>query len=94
MPASTPPNDIVVHIRMLDRTAQLQQEAVGVLGINLMHAAFYGGDDTAAIIGRLLDELSRTRIEARALGGGLRCSQEHSPPSFRPFLTSQKLLFP
>jgi hypothetical protein len=62
---STPPNDIVVHIRMLDRTAQLQQEAVGVLGINLMHAAFYGGDDTAAIIGRLLDELSRSRIEAR-----------------------------
>ena len=62
----TPPNDIVVHIRMLDRTAQLQQEAVGVLGINLIHAAFYGGDDTAAIISKLLEELNRSRIEARA----------------------------
>ena len=65
-PCRTPPNDIVVHIRMLDRTAQLQQEAVGVLGINLIHAAFTGGDDTAAIIGTLLEELSRSRIEARA----------------------------
>ena len=52
-----------MHIRMLDKTAQLQQEAVGVLGINLIHAAFTMGDNTAQIIGSLLDELSRTRVE-------------------------------
>ena len=65
------PNDIVVHIRMLDKTAQLQQEAVGVLGINLIHAAFTRGDDTAAIISSLLEELSRSRIEVRVSGGPL-----------------------
>lgn len=54
---------IVIHIRMLDGTAQAQQEAVGVLGINLIHAAFYMGGDSAAIIGSLLSELSRSRIE-------------------------------
>ncbi|CAL8463537.1 g3071 [Coccomyxa elongata] len=57
------PNTIVIHIRMLDNTAQAQQEAVGVLGINLIHAAFYMGGDSGAIIGSLLNELSRSRIE-------------------------------
>ena len=57
------PNTVVMHIRMLDKTAQLQQEAVGVLGINLIHAAFNKGANTAAIIGSLLDELSRARVE-------------------------------
>lgn len=57
---------MVMHIRMLDKTAQLQQEAVGVLGINLIHAAFTKGANTAAIIGSLLDELSRARVEVPA----------------------------
>ncbi|CAL5223766.1 g6330 [Coccomyxa viridis] len=57
------PNTVVMHIRMLDKTAQLQQEAVGVLGINLIHGAFNKGANTAAIIGSLLDELSRARVE-------------------------------
>ena len=67
----------MVHIRMLDNTAQLQQEAVGVLGINLIHAAFTLGDDTAAIISSLLAELSRSRIEARA------------PPSHTPAMRQE-----
>ena len=62
----TEPNTVVMHIRMLDKTAQLQQEAVGVLGINLIHAAFTKGANTAAIIGSLLDELSRARVEVPA----------------------------
>lgn len=57
----------MIHIRMLDGTAQAQQEAVGVLGINLIHAAFYMGGDSAAIIGSLLNELSRSRIEVSLL---------------------------
>ena len=61
------PNTVVMHIRMLDKTAQLQQEAVGVLGINLIHACFTMGNNTAAIIGCLLEELSRTRVEVSAI---------------------------
>ena len=60
------PNTVVMHIRMLDKTAQLQQEAVGVLGINLIHACFTMGDNTAAIIGCLLEELNRARVEVSA----------------------------
>lgn len=35
------PNDIVLHINMRDPSNPLQQEAIGILGVNLIHAAFY-----------------------------------------------------
>lgn len=57
------PNIITMHVRMLDSTAQLQQEALGVLGVNFIHAALTKGSDTNSIINSLLDDLSRSRIE-------------------------------
>ena len=86
------PNDIVVHIRMLDGTAQLQQEAVGVLGINLIHAAFTLGDDTAAIISSLLAELSRSRLEARAAPLYSATWRESNPATLRPVPSDTCLL--
>jgi hypothetical protein len=35
------PNDIVLHINMLDPSNPLQQEAIGILGVNLIHAVFF-----------------------------------------------------
>jgi hypothetical protein len=35
------PSDIVLHINMLDPSNPLQQEAIGILGVNLIFAAFY-----------------------------------------------------
>lgn len=35
------PNDIVLHINMRDSSNPLQQEAIGILGVNLIYAAFY-----------------------------------------------------
>jgi hypothetical protein len=35
------PNDIVLHINMLDPSNALQQEAIGILGVNLVYAVFY-----------------------------------------------------
>lgn len=35
------PNDIILHINMLDPSNLLQQEAIGILGVNLIHAVFY-----------------------------------------------------
>ena len=34
-----PPSDIIIHVRMLDKTVEQQQEALGVLGVNLIYAA-------------------------------------------------------
>jgi hypothetical protein len=36
-----PPNDVLMHINMLDPANILQQEAIGILGVNLIYAAFY-----------------------------------------------------
>ncbi len=35
------PNDIVLHINMCDPSNPLQQEAIGILGVNLIYAVFY-----------------------------------------------------
>ena len=53
----------MLHTRMLDGTAQLQQEALGVLGVNFIHGVLTKGSDFGAIIGGLLDELDRDRLE-------------------------------
>ena len=35
------PNDIVLHINLRDASNPLEQEAIGILGVNLIHAVFY-----------------------------------------------------
>ena len=57
------PSTVMLHIRMHDDTAVEQQEALGVLGVNSIHAVLTRGEDTSAIIGDLLSDLSRARIE-------------------------------
>ena len=57
------PSDIIVHVNLKDTSATRQQDALGVLGVNLIHGAFFSHGDPAALIGSLMDELSRERIE-------------------------------
>jgi len=57
------PSEIVLHVRMLDKEAILQQEALGIVGTNLVYAAFYYRRDPQKFIASLLDHLSPTRIE-------------------------------
>src|SRR4051812_42848600 len=35
------PSQIIIHVRMLDEANAEQQESLGVVGVNLLHAAFY-----------------------------------------------------
>lgn len=35
------PNDIVLHVNLRDRSNPLEQEAIGILGVNLIYAALY-----------------------------------------------------
>jgi hypothetical protein len=35
------PNDIVLHINMRDESTPLEQEAIGILGVNLIYTVFY-----------------------------------------------------
>ena len=57
------PNDIILHVRMLDPENLEQQEALGIVGLNLIHGAYFLRKDLKAFIGSLLDDLNPTRIE-------------------------------
>ena len=56
-------NDVIIHVRMWDKENILQQQALGVIGVNLIYGAFYHRDDTDKFITALLDGLSVDRIE-------------------------------
>ncbi len=58
------PNDIVMHVKMNDTRNAWQQEAIGILGVNLMYAAFYQiNEDLDTFLNALCDRLNRERIE-------------------------------
>lgn len=57
------PSDIIVHVRMHDATAEEQQEALGILGVNLIYAAYYYFDTPKTIIDSLTDNIEHGRLE-------------------------------
>jgi len=54
---------IIIHFRLLDKAAVLQQEAIGILGVNLLHGAFFLSHEPDQLVESLLDDLGPTRIE-------------------------------
>jgi hypothetical protein len=58
-----PASDILLHINMRDSSNVGQQEAVGILGVNLIYAAFYQSATKEAFFESLNGDLSRERIE-------------------------------
>ena len=54
---------IIVHVRLLDDTNAAQQEALGVLGVNLIHSAYTLYETPTQLVAALLDGLSVERIE-------------------------------
>lgn len=57
------PSDIILHVRMLDNDGSAQQEALGVFGVNLIHAAFNYFNKPKKIIEALVDDLEPGRLE-------------------------------
>jgi hypothetical protein len=58
-----PANDLLLHINMRDSTNLGQQQAVGILGVNLIYAAFYQLQTTESFLDGLAQEVVRERIE-------------------------------
>jgi hypothetical protein len=56
-------SQILLHVRMLDGEAQLQQEALGIVGVNLLYGAFFLQHEPELMVESLLDNLSTQRIE-------------------------------
>jgi hypothetical protein len=56
-------SEIIIHAALNDSESVLEQEALGILGVNLIHGAFYCECEPKVVIGSLMDGLSRSRIE-------------------------------
>ena len=57
------PNDIILHVKMHDTNNKNQQEALGILGVNLIHAAYFHNDDLDHFLEDLVHRLPRERME-------------------------------
>src|SRR5688572_18373559 len=56
-------SQIIIHVRMLDTENALQQEALGIVGVNLLYGAFFMHHDPDRLLESLLDNLTTQRIE-------------------------------
>ncbi|HEY8966579.1 MAG TPA: TonB-dependent receptor [Candidatus Methylacidiphilales bacterium] len=57
------PNELILHVRMLDKENLQQTEALGILGVNMVYGAFHYSRGPYALVESLLDGLSSERIE-------------------------------
>ena len=57
------PSQIMIHVRMLDAEASLQQEALGIVGVNLLFGGFFLHHEPDLLVESLLDKLTTGRVE-------------------------------
>jgi len=62
-----PPSTVILHVHLRDRDPVRQQEALGVLGVNLIHAVFFARGHERAPVLSLIEGLSEERIEVDML---------------------------
>jgi hypothetical protein len=58
-----PPNDVLLHINMRDPSNVLQQQAIGILGVNLIYAAFNEAQAKDSFLEGLAEDVVPERIE-------------------------------
>lgn len=56
-------NEIVLHLRFKEIDAKLQQETLGILGVNLIYGAFYLNDSPKDLLKSFYDNLHKDQLE-------------------------------
>src|SRR3970282_2091181 len=56
-------NEIIIHIRFRETDARLQQETLGILGVNLIYGAYYKYNDPKRLLRYLYDHLDKDQLE-------------------------------
>jgi len=56
-------SQILIHVNMLDREKEAQQEALGIVGVNLVYGACFLYHEPELLVESLLDGLSTQRLE-------------------------------
>ncbi|RME69405.1 MAG: TonB-dependent receptor, partial [Verrucomicrobia bacterium] len=57
------PSEIIAHVRMWDKENVMQQQAIGIFGVNLLYAAFEYADQPLTLVRSLVDNVGSDRIE-------------------------------
>jgi hypothetical protein len=58
-----PPSEITIHVRLTDDEADQQQEALGIIGVNLVYGAVFHSGEPRVLIASLLDQVTTARAE-------------------------------
>src|SRR6202795_4993247 len=69
-------SEIGLHVRMRDKEALLQQQALGIVGVNLVYGALYYRADPRKLIESLQDNLGTDRIEVDMLSFSGHCFEK------------------
>ena len=56
-------NEIILHIRFKQNEARLQQETLGIVGVNLIYGAFYKYDKPRQLLKYLYDHIDKDTVE-------------------------------
>lgn len=58
-----PPNDIILHANLLDPTNVQEQEALGILGVNLLYAAYHERSNPESLLAGISNRVAPGRLE-------------------------------
>ena len=58
-----PVNEVIVHIRLKEKDALLQQRTIGGIGVNLIYACYWYADNMDGFIESLMDNLTTDQVE-------------------------------
>jgi hypothetical protein len=72
-------SEIILHVNLLDRTNLLQQEALGILGVNLIYAAYFELEDHHRFLTTLGQDLGLERIQVDFIETKGRLADEWNP---------------
>ena len=56
-------SQVIIHVKMKDRSNVQQQQAIGIIGVNLMFACFNFADNKEKFVDVLLENLGKDRVE-------------------------------
>lgn len=57
------PNEVIIHVKLHENEASLQQETCGVLGVNMIYGAYFYYQNPREFLKSLYDNLTRDQIE-------------------------------
>jgi hypothetical protein len=61
--ADREPNSVIIHVRLHENDATLQQETIGALGVNLIYGCFFYHQNSKELLKSLYDNLHRDQLE-------------------------------